>query len=201
MDTSNHAKSGKWFVKNMPWVIAVAIITTFFLTAGRLTDVTNKVFLKLTEPENDSSVPSTTSSSFNYSFTIKDLENRKIPFEQFKGQVIFINLWATWCGPCRAEMPTIEALYKKVQNNDIQFVMLSLDEDKDQIKVRGYIEKNNYTFPTYMPSGNLPSQLQVPSIPTTFIVDKQGNIVRKITGRTNFNTDQYVQLLKKLAEK
>ncbi|MCS6973935.1 MAG: TlpA family protein disulfide reductase [Cyclobacteriaceae bacterium] len=139
--------------------------------------------------------------SFDYAFTIKDLNNRKIPVEKFRGKVLFINLWATWCGPCRAEMPTIEALYQKVNREEIQFIILSIDDDLDNQKVRRFIEKNRYTFPVFMPSGNLPQQLQVPSIPVTLIIDKQGNVVRKKTGMTNYNTGQYVRLLEELATK
>ncbi len=137
--------------------------------------------------------------TFNYTFTIKDLKQNKLPFERFKGKVLFINLWATWCGPCRAEMPTIEALYKQVSRDDIQFVVLSVDADHDRDKVLRFIEKNNYTFPVFMPSGNLPAQLQVPSIPTTLIVDKQGRIVKKKTGMTNYNTEYYKKLMEELA--
>ena len=199
MNTPNPSKNGNRFVKILPWLITTAIITLFFFSADNLYEVTSKIFFKIADTEK-SYTPSEDSESFNYSFIIKDLENNKIHFTQFKGKVVFINLWATWCGPCRAEMPTIEELYRKVKHNDIQFIMLSLDEDSDSDKVRRFIEQNNYSFPVYMPSGNLPPQLQVPSIPTTFIVNKQGNIVRRKVGKTNFNTEHYVKILEELAQ-
>lgn len=200
MNTPNPTKRGNRFVKTIPWVIAALIVTTFFLTADRLFEATNKVFFNITATK-ESDDPSAHPELFNYSFIVKDLENNKIHFTQFKGKVVFINLWATWCGPCRAEMPTIQALYEKVKQEDIQFVMLSLDEDRDREKVSRFIEKNNYSFPVYMPSGNLSPQLQVPSIPTTFIVDKQGNIVQRKVGKANFNTVHYINMLEKLARK
>jgi thiol-disulfide isomerase/thioredoxin len=188
MITQEPVKKYQWLSRFLPWAAALLVLATFFLTAGRLTDVMHHTGSSSAPPK-----------SFDYSFTIKDLSNKKISFEQFRGKVVFINLWATWCGPCRAEMPTIETLYRKVQHNDIQFIMLSVDEDADQHKVRRFIEKNNYSFPVYMPSGNLPPLLQVPSIPTTFIVDKRGNIVRKKVGMNDFSTTEYVRLLNELA--
>ncbi len=74
---------------------------------------------------------------FDYEFALKDLEGNKIPFDQFKGKVVFLNLWATWCGPCRAEMPSIQNLYEKVDKEKIVFVMLSLDREGDTKKVSG----------------------------------------------------------------
>ncbi len=132
---------------------------------------------------------------FDFRFQIKDLKGTKFEFEQFKGKVIFLNLWATWCGPCKAEMPTIQSLYSSVANDSIVFVMLSLDKDLQQPKVIKYITDKQYTFPVYMPSGYLTEQLSVPSIPTTFVINKQGKIVAKEVGTTNFDTSKFRKFL------
>src|SRR5688572_10374333 len=68
---------------------------------------------------------------FDYNFTLKTLTGEAVDFNQFKGKVVFINLWATWCGPCRVEMPSIQELYNEIDKEKIQFVMLSLDRDAD----------------------------------------------------------------------
>src|SRR5690606_12751282 len=70
-------------------------------------------------------------SDFNYAFTIKDLEGNIKSFDDYKNKVIFLNLWATWCGPCRAEMPSIQKLYNKTQSDDVVFIMLSIDREED----------------------------------------------------------------------
>lgn len=130
--------------------------------------------------------------SFEYNFTLKDLSDRKFPFEEFKGKVVFLNLWATWCGPCRSEMPTIESLYQDYKDrDDIVFVMLSIDRDRDKSKVVSYIDKESYSFPVYMPSGFLARQLQVPGIPTTFVVSKDGKIVMKHAGATDYDNKRF----------
>jgi thiol-disulfide isomerase/thioredoxin len=137
---------------------------------------------------------------FNYAFKVKDLNDQILSFDEFKGKVVFINLWATWCGPCRYEMPGIEKLYGKVGSDNIKFVMLSIDKTSDQRRVVSYIKNNNYTFPVYMPASTLTEQLNVPSIPTTFILDKKGKIVLRHVGSTNYDTEKYIKLLTDLAK-
>ncbi|MBX2963280.1 MAG: TlpA family protein disulfide reductase [Cyclobacteriaceae bacterium] len=138
---------------------------------------------------------------FNYTLTVKTLEGEIVPMESLKERVIFINLWATWCGPCRDEMPGIQKLYEKTKSDDIAFVMLSVDKESDQNKVVNYIKRNNFSFPVYMTNGKLTSQLNVPSIPTTFIIGKTGKIEHQKVGSTNYDTDKYIKLLNELAIK
>ena len=137
--------------------------------------------------------------NFNYDFSVRDTSGRKISFTEFRGKVLFINLWATWCGPCRSEMPTIEQLYQDAGSDEIKFVMLSLDTEKTLKNIEGYIKANAYTFPVYTPSGYLPEQFQVSYIPATFIVSKQGKILMTVTGGTDFNVPKYKKLLEEEA--
>ena len=138
---------------------------------------------------------------FDYGFTIKDLAGKKVTFHDYKGKVLFINLWATWCGPCRAEMPGIQSLSEKLKGEPVEFVMLSVDKDAALPKVKSYIETNQFTFPVYMAHKYLPEQFQVPSIPTTFIVDKNGKILMKEVGTRNYDTKKMVDFLKEQASK
>jgi len=142
-----------------------------------------------------------TEPKFDYAFTIKDLNGNKLAFEKYKGKVVFLNLWATWCGPCKAEMPGIHNLYVKMKGEPIEFVMLSIDKDKALAKVESYVKNNSYTFPVFMPSGYLAEQLQVPSIPTTFVISKEGLIVMKEVGTRNYDTKKMMEFLKKQAAK
>ena len=140
------------------------------------------------------------SENFDYNFIIKDLQGNKHSFDKYKGKVVFLNLWATWCGPCRAEMAGIQKLYVAMPGDSISFVMLSLDKDKDQAKVIKYIRDKEFTFPVFLPSGYLSPQLSVPAIPTTFIIGKDGKIAAKEIGTTNFNTPKFKKFLQKLNE-
>ncbi len=135
---------------------------------------------------------------FDFNFSIKNSAGERFSFEQYKGKVVFLNLWATWCGPCRVEMPTIQSLYEEMDTTGIAFVILSIDRDSDKPKIDAYIAKHKYTFPVYQPSGALTSQLDIPSIPTTFIINKEGNIVAKEVGAKNFDNAKFKKLLKGL---
>jgi len=137
---------------------------------------------------------------FDYNFVVRDKSGRRRPFTEFKGKVIFLNLWATWCGPCRAEMPTIQSLYNESGSDSVAFVMLSVDDVEAEPLISRYIEKSKFTFPVYRPSGYLTEQLNVPGIPTTFIISKDGKIVSKEIGATNFDTPKFRKFLKKLSK-
>ncbi|MEI9920100.1 MAG: TlpA disulfide reductase family protein [Bacteroidota bacterium] len=138
--------------------------------------------------------------TFDFNFTIRDLNGKRVPFEKYKGKVIFLNLWATWCGPCRGEMPTIQSLYEKVDTSAVKFVILSIDRDSDEAKVGKFVSQYNYTLPIYRPSGYLTKQLDVDYIPTTLIISKEGKIVSKEIGGTNFDTAKFRKYLLSLTQ-
>jgi len=185
------------------WVGAILIVVVLYFT-GLLSSVSflaQSAILK-TGLMNASVEVAREDVNFNYDFKIKDLKGNKLDFTQFKGKVVFLNLWATWCGPCRAEMPTIQKLYDKIgKDPNIEFVMLSIDKDDDLTKVIRYLKDKNYTFNGYMPTEYLSAQLNVPSIPTTFVISKKGKILTKEVGTTNFNTHRFYEFLKAESEK
>jgi thiol-disulfide isomerase/thioredoxin len=174
---------------------AIAIIALLKFTGllGDFAHITQSTALKTGLM--DASTASKKPVDFDYNFQIKDLNETKYAFEQFKGKVVFLNLWATWCGPCKAEMPGIQELYNSLPPDSVVFVMLSLDKEGLQPKVKKYIADKQFTFPVYMPSGYLTEQLNVPSIPTTFIINREGKIVSKEVGTTNFNTAKFRKFL------
>jgi thiol-disulfide isomerase/thioredoxin len=179
-------------------LVILLVVLNYTGLIGSISSATQSAILKtgLLDAEVDVS----RSEIFNYDFTIKDLAGNKFSFGQYKSKVVFVNLWATWCGPCRAEMAGIQKLYSSIASDSISFVMLSLDRDTDQEKVVKYVNTKGFTFPVYLPSGRLTEQLSVPSIPTTFVIGKNGRIVAKEVGTTNFNTDKFKKFLKQLKE-
>lgn len=137
---------------------------------------------------------------FNYDFTLKDLEGNLVDVGMFRNKVIFLNMWATWCGPCRVEMPSIQSLYETVDKENTVFIMLALDSEETQSRIRKYIKDKGYTFPVYVPHQSIPGQLQVSSIPTTFIIGKDGKIKSKKTGAANYNTTKFKDFLNDLVQ-
>ena len=133
----------------------------------------------------------------SYSFTLEDLDGNQVDFETLKGEVIFINFWATWCPPCIAEMPDIHRLYES-EKEEIKFVMISLD--RDEKKAKAFIKKKNFEFPTYFLRSSLPNSYDTHAIPTTYILDREGNVHVENHGMAKYNTQKMKNLLSKLVE-
>jgi thiol-disulfide isomerase/thioredoxin len=135
--------------------------------------------------------------SGSYSFTLRTLEGKTIQLSDLKGKVVFFNQWATWCPPCRAEMPAIESLYQSVDKSKVAFVMLSID--KDVQKVPDFVQQKGFTFPVYMPAGPIPAAFAAEVVPTTFILTPDGQIAQRIEGLANYDTDEFRNYLYSLA--
>lgn len=133
-------------------------------------------------------------------FKMVDLNGNVTNFESLKGKVVFLNIWATWCPPCVAEMPNIQSLYNKIGSDNIAFVMLSVDQGGME-KVKKYIDKKGYTFPVYMPASQFPGEFYSNAIPTTFIISPEGKIVAKQEGMADYDTKEVREFLQGLAKK
>jgi thiol-disulfide isomerase/thioredoxin len=183
-----------------PWLSAIVLVLILQYTGALagISFLTQSAVMKTGimdfEPAGSEVAP-----SFDYNFTLKDLKGNIIDLNQLKGKVLFINLWATWCGPCRVEMPSIQRLYDDTDHDKIAFIMLSLDTEENHPKVARYVEDKGLTFPVYVPHESLPRQLRVSSIPTTFIVDTEGKIRSRKTGAANYDTEQMREFLRSLA--
>lgn len=111
----------------------------------------------------------------------------------FAGKKVFVNLWATWCPPCRAEIPSIEALKTTVDTSKVAFIMLSLDENFELAKT--FAIENSMTASIYAPADNLPSLFRTEGIPATFIFNERGELIRQQLGAADYNTPEYRALL------
>lgn len=185
-----------------PWVIVAALFLVLRYTGllAGISHATGSLLLK-TGAMNASIEEPAVVKSFDYNFKIRDLNGTVIDFKDFKGKTIFINVWATWCGPCRIEMPSIQSMYDKVDKEKIVFIMLAVDEKKDFQKVVNFVNEKEYTFPVYVPHEFLPDQLMVRIIPTTFVIDPNGKIASKETGAANYDTEKFRNFLEGLTSK
>lgn len=126
-------------------------------------------------------------------FTLTDQFGNTHTLSDYKGKTIFLNFWATWCGPCQIEMPEIQALYEDHGQNSEDLVVIGVanpktddnqyNQDVHIEKVKQFLSDNNYTFPTVMDTtGELFYQYGISSFPTTFMIDKNGNVFGYIPG-------------------
>ncbi|MBQ9721117.1 MAG: TlpA family protein disulfide reductase, partial [Oscillospiraceae bacterium] len=118
--------------------------------------------------------------------------------EQYHGKVIFLNFWATWCPPCRAEMPDIQRLYEKYGSDDDEVAILAVatpgyNGEGDEESVKAFLTENGYTYPVLMDaSGELIRYYGVSAIPTTFMIDAEGNIYGYVPGAMTEETMQSI---------
>lgn len=128
-------------------------------------------------------------------FKMTDVKGNIVDMASLKGKKVFVNLWATWCPPCRAEIPSIEALNSKVDTGSTAFVMLSLDKDFELAK--NFANKNEMLLPVYYPAEGLPAIFKTNGIPATFIFNEEGELVKTSNGADDYDTDAYYRMLSK----
>ncbi|PWJ44484.1 TlpA family protein disulfide reductase [Sediminitomix flava] len=135
----------------------------------------------------------------SYDLNLLDLEGNISSLEEFRGKTILINVWATWCPPCVAEMPELQALYDDIHSEEIIFVMLSVDQDLEKLKK--FINRKAYDFPIYRLAGPRPKVFESNVVPTTFVVSPQGQIVFRKEGIANYNTASFKEFITQLNSK
>jgi thiol-disulfide isomerase/thioredoxin len=129
----------------------------------------------------------------DFSMELRNQQGEWISMKDLRGKVIFLNLWATWCPPCVAEMPGIDALAKKIDDEDVVFLMLSLDKDFE--KARQFRKRKDFSFDVYALEGKLPKMYYSQSIPTTYVISADGKLVLTHTGMSDYNTEEFKEFL------
>ena len=115
-------------------------------------------------------------------FLVRDQYEMSHNIKKYEGKVIFLNFWATWCPPCREEMPAIEELYKEYGENKRDVVFLGVNSEKKN-KVEKFLKNEKYTFPTLFDiNGEITNKYYINAFPTTFIINEKGEIYGRIIG-------------------
>ena len=123
----------------------------------------------------------------DYDFPIKLLTGTNKNLSSYKGNVVFINFWATWCAPCRSEMPSMQTLYARYKNRSFTLVAVNLGETKTEVEQ--FMQKQNLNFPVGLDEKNYAGYVfGVRAIPTSYLIDKFGNIVGGVQGSIRWDT-------------
>lgn len=132
----------------------------------------------------------------NYQVSLKGVNVPSLKLISKGDKVIFVNFWATWCPPCIAELPALQKLFDKFGDR-VQFAFIS---SESTATLQAFLHKNNFSLPVYQLNSALPEIWKHRSIPTTYIIDKQGNLVLHKSGVANWNGNSFVSQLEKLLE-
>jgi thiol-disulfide isomerase/thioredoxin len=126
---------------------------------------------------------------------LEGLNGEKVELSTLKGKIVFLNFWATWCGPCKEEMPSIEALCQRYKEKDFVFLTISIDYGGAE-PVRKFIEKQRYRFPVLLdPAGGTLDLFEINKIPATIIIDKKGKMIGRVIGPRNWSSPEVFSLI------
>ena len=127
-----------------------------------------------------------------------DMTGRNLALSDLKDKVLFVNFWASWCPPCREEMPSIESLSKAMRGNG-KFLMITIlykDAYQDGIS---HMKQSGFTFPVYSDSnGNTANKFGVTGVPETYLIDKKGNLRKRVIGPAEWNSPEARNLIDSL---
>ena len=134
-----------------------------------------------------------TATPADFNLTLMDEDGNTLSLADFKGKAIFLNMWATWCPPCIAEMPNINKLYKEM-GGEIAFVMVSLDDDFETAKA--FNKRKGFDLPIYTLQSRRPAMYQSTTVPTTYVISADGKLMMTHKGMSNYNTSKFKKFLK-----
>ena len=136
-----------------------------------------------------------------------DMQGKPVALSELRGQVVLLNVWATWCPPCREEMPSMQRLHQELGDEGLRIVAVSIDAapgttDRDGRAggdVAAFAEENGITFTIWQqPSGEVGRAYRTTGVPESFLIGKDGRIVKKVIGATEWDSPENVALIRRL---
>ena len=134
-------------------------------------------------------------------FTLKGLDGKPVSLTDFKGKVVFLNIWATWCPPCKDEMPSMEKLYQGLKGKDFEILAVSIDSSGAKA-VTPFMKEYKLTFPALLdPEERIKSLYGTTGVPESFIINKQGIVEKVVIGPMDWATPEVVDFFQNLIQK
>ncbi len=131
-------------------------------------------------------------------FTLQDLEGKEQPLAQWRGKLIMLNFWATWCGPCRAEMPGMERLWQHYRDKDLVVIAVSVDEGMVR-RVAKFVEILKLSYPILLDAeGVVSDHYQVSALPHSFLIGGDGELIASIVGEREWDSPEAYALIESL---
>jgi thiol-disulfide isomerase/thioredoxin len=131
----------------------------------------------------------------DYALGLETAEGTSLDAGSLRGRTVFLNYWATWCGPCRAEMPSIQRLYDRTRDLGVVFLIVS---DEKAEKITAYLKNNAFTMPVYRSTKSRPAAYETDGIPATFVLSFDGRVVFRHVGAARWDDDSTLAFLRSL---
>ena len=126
-------------------------------------------------------------------FSLPTLRGDYLKLSDYRGKVVFLNIWATWCPPCRDEMPSMESLYQKLKGRDFELLAVSIDREGEKV-VRPFAAKYGLTFPVLLDPDSKTYRLYgLTGVPESFVVDKNGVVIHKVIGPQDWMGKEWLE--------
>jgi len=171
-------------------IVAVVLLVVAYLGIYKMVATLRAPALAIPTPEER--VP------FRVDFTLPDIQGHLVRLADLRGRPVLINIWATWCSPCREEMPSMNALYKDYSAKGLAMVAIATDTGGKAV-VAPFIQAHGLTFPVLLdPQNMVGTQLQVPGIPTSYLLDKWGRIIGLVIGARDWHSRKIRHLIERL---
>ena len=134
-------------------------------------------------------------------FTLPDLDGKMVSLADYKGKVVFLNIWATWCAPCIEEMPSMEKLYQKLKDEEFEILAISIDELGADVVIP-FMNKYKLSFNALTDkAGTIKSLYRITGVPESFVIDKDGRIVEEVVGPRDWASDGVIRYFRRLIQK
>ena len=132
-------------------------------------------------------------------FSLRDINGKQVSLEDYKGKVVLVNFWATWCGPCQAEMPHLQKMYVDLEDQGFVVLSISADNARDASKVKPLVKRNRYTFPVLLDKDSTVVNQYNPEsvLPYNVLIGRDGNIIWQ---KASYAPGEEVELRAKVVE-
>ena len=167
--------------KNIGNILFAVFILIFFFVPGVREFIQRQLLMKPSLETMEEKIQLTDE---DYHLPLRGVNVPDANLSDFRGKILFLNFWGSWCPPCRAEFPSIQALYESKKDN-VVFVLIAMQDEEE--KVKEFLQKNKYTTPVYLLEGALSERLVPKVFPTTFILGKDGKILKRDDGAADWN--------------
>lgn len=167
------------------WVLGFALAGTSLLWAGAATGAEHEPPIQLFDKRKSV-----------FEFVLPDLRGDPVRLKDFRGKVVFVNFWATWCVPCREEMPSMERLHRQYGGRGL--VMLAVNYREGRKEVQAFMDELKLTFPVLLDDGTVTTRYGVFALPATYLVDRQGRGAARVLGARDWMGEDSREVIERL---